>query len=138
VGVLLLEMGVLAEYGSLPTFDRCAACGRAMPRRGAVVFTPALGGPICSKCETEQADSLGGRRMPARANLLQALAELGRRPVDRELARVLTPANTLAMSALLRFQMRDLLGRELRMWRYMERREMSRSLRRVRRKGGLR
>jgi DNA repair protein RecO len=138
VGVLLLEIGVLAEYGSLPTFDLCAACGTAMPRRGAVVFTPALGGPLCAKCEAEKAEGLGARRMPARANLLQALAELSRRPVDRQLARTLTPANTLAMSALLRFQMRDLLGRELRMWRYMARREMSRSLRRVRNQGGLR
>jgi hypothetical protein len=76
--------------------------------------------------------------MPARAKHLRALAELSSGPVDRDLARALTPANTLAMSALLRFHMRDLLGREFRMWRYMARREMSRSLRRVRGRGGLR
>jgi DNA repair protein RecO (recombination protein O) len=138
VSVLLLEIGVLAEHGSLPTFDSCAACGRAIPRRGAIAFTPALGGPLCSRCESDQADAVGSRVTPARANLLRTLAELSSRPIGRELARALTPANTLAMSALLRFHMRDLLGRELKMWRYMARREMSRSLRRVRGRGGLR
>lgn len=138
IGVLLLEIGVLAEHGSLPTFNVCAACGRPIARRGAVAFTPAIGGPLCAACEAEEADALGARVTPARANLLHTLAELSTRPMNRDLTRTLTPANTVAMSALLRFHMRDLLGRELRMWRYMARREMSRSLRRIRGRGGLR
>ncbi len=42
-----------------------------------------------------------------------------------------------AMSALLRFHIRDLLGKELRMWPYFERRALSRSLAGARRRAGL-
>ncbi|MHC4481502.1 MAG: DNA repair protein RecO, partial [Planctomycetota bacterium] len=137
LGVLRLELGVLTEHGSCPTFHLCARCGGGLAERGAVAFSPSAGGPLCRRCEGERR---GGRHRDttARADLLRTLAGLSADLGAEPLSAGLTPEKTLAMSTLLRFHMRDLLGRELRMWKYLQQRELSRSLRRVRRRAGLR
>jgi DNA repair protein RecO (recombination protein O) len=114
-GVLLLELAVLKEHGSCPAFGSCVECGGPLPPRGAVAFSSAAGGPLCPRC-------------------LAALAAVEPDSVGPTPA--LPARNTLAMSALLRFHMRDLLGREMRLWKYLEGRHLSRSLRRLRRRSG--
>lgn len=146
LNVLLLEIGTLREHGSCPTFDICAECGRGLPGRGAVVFSPPGGGALCKDCERELRGSLhgrSGRGTSARAGVLKKLAALSAyvegipSPELQPTLAALTPGQTLAMSALLRFHMRDVLGKELRMWKYFQRRALSRSLTRLRRRAGL-
>jgi DNA repair protein RecO len=132
---LRLELDALQEHGSRPSFGACVECGRALPERGAVLFSAAAGGPLCRRCEEEQPAPAGRRATPARADLLHSLAALGAQ--EPEGGPELGPNQVVAMSALVRFYMRDLLGRELRMWKYLQRRKLSRSLRRLRRRAGL-
>jgi len=130
VGVLLLELAVLREHGTCPTFDACAECGRALPGRGPVVFSSAAGGPLCPRCGEGRGS---GRATTTRADLLRTLTALSAaEPGPSAQPPALPAGSTLAMSALLRFHMRDLLGRELRLWKYLEGRRLSRSLRQVR------
>lgn len=129
--VLGLELGVLREHGSLPRFDACAECGQGLPGRGPVAFSPASGGPLCRKCEADLRGAQGGRLTTAGGETLRGLAALGAGG-DGERGPAPKAESALAMSALLRFHMRDLLGKELRMWKYLQRRELSRSLRRLR------
>ena len=137
-GVLLLELAVLKEHGSCPTFDSCVACGRGVPARGAVAFSSAAGGPLCRRCRQGE-EGPAGRRTTTRANLLHTLAALAAADVAVSSPVPALPVrDTLAMSALLRFHMRDLLSRNLRLWKYLEGRRLSRSLRRLRRANGSR
>jgi hypothetical protein len=52
-------------------------------------------------------------------------------------AEIMEPADRIVgMSRLLRFHIRDLLGKELRMWKYLQARHLSRSVQRARRRAG--
>jgi len=142
--VLVAELAVLREHGSSPRFDACAECGKGLPARGAVLFSPADGGPLCKNCEKELRPSLRKRTTPAGADLLRGLSVLDayvrermQRPGESPPAPPVTE-QAPAMSALLRFHMRDLLGKELRLWPYFERRLLSRSLAALHRRAGLR
>lgn len=132
VGVLLLELAVLREHGSCPSFDACAECGASLPARGAVLFSPPAGGPLCPRCEKAPGRRHGGRTTTAPADLLRTLAALSSGASALPAGAPVTPETTLAMSALLRFHMRDLLGTELRLWKYLQGRHLSRALRRLR------
>ncbi len=137
VTVLALELGSLHEHGSLPTFAACAVCGGPLPVRGGVRFSAPDGGALCRRCESGGDRYRRGDVKVARAEhltMLSALAESD--PTETETLSV-RPQDTLAMSALVRHHVRYLLGKELRMWRYLERRHMSRSLRAVRSAAGV-
>jgi DNA repair protein RecO (recombination protein O) len=138
VTVLLLELGVLREHGACPTFGACAECGRALPGRGPVPFSPADGGPLCRDCEMKLRAERRWRVTAVSAGVLRQLATLSAQTDADPDAAPLSPKATVAMSAVLRFHMRDLLARELRMWKYLGRQELSRSLTRLRRGSGLR
>jgi DNA repair protein RecO len=138
LNVLLLELGVLQEHGACPTFHVCAACGGALPLRGAVAFSPSTGGPLCRRCEAGQGPEPTHRVTTVQAGLLRTLAGLSANLSAEAAPQDLPAQQTLAMSALLRFHMRDLLGREFRMWKYLQQRELSRSLQRLRRRAGIR
>ncbi len=120
-----LELAILREHGSLPAFDRCVVCGRDLPARGAVTFSAPDGGPLCRRCEEPQQ----GDSIPLRADLLGHLHALATGAEEPDL----TSRQVLALSTALRFQMRYILGRELRMWNYLQRRRLTRSLRHARR-----
>jgi DNA repair protein RecO len=137
VNVLRLELAALHEHGSEPVLDACCECGRALPQSGAVGFNPAAGGVLCSRCEARLRGHLPLRTGHVRAELLRTLASLSAEPPDPGLAEALTPRRTVALSSVLRLHMRYLLGKELRLWKYLQRREMSRSLRRTRRRAGV-
>ena len=137
VTVLLLELGVLREHGACPTFSACAECRRALPGRGPVQFSPADGGPLCRDCEMKLRVERRWRLTTVSAQVLRQLATLSARTEEDPDAAPLSPKATVAMSAVLRFHMRDLLARELRMWKYLEQQELSRSLARLRRRVGL-
>jgi hypothetical protein len=70
--------------------------------------------------------------MPVRARRLQNLARLCRQPPARLDEVALRPEEIVAISRLLRFHIRYLLGKELTMWKYLHGRHLSRSLRRLR------
>ena len=135
VSVLMLEAGALLEHGSLPLFGECPGCGRAVPERGTVQFSPRAGGPVCSACRESDPGMAAGPTMRVRAPVIQALSRMGGDGADGMPA--LTPERVIAMSALLRFHTRYLLGKELRMWKYLQRRELTRSLTRIRRRAGV-
>ena len=131
LAVLRLEVGVLREHGTCPFFDECAECGAPLPQHGPVAFSSAAGGPLCGRCESDV-------RGPARARLTtvsgRLLGDLARLVTEPGGVNGLTPRKIVAMSTVLRFHIRDLVGRELRMWSYLQGRRLSRSLRRVRRR----
>ena len=133
IAALLLELGVLREQGVCPAFDACVGCGRRVPERGTVLFSPAAGGPLCRRCRQRGGAAEDPRARTARASQLRTLGDLASCE-DVEAAPRLTPGQTVAAGALLRFYMRDLLGKELRLWKYMQRRHLSRSLQRLRRR----
>ncbi len=133
LNVLRLELGALAEHGTLPVFDRCSRCGGPLPDRGPVTFSPADGGVLCATCEGASGPGdvpPRGGTIPVRADFLPLLAALaaGKDVPD------LDPRRTVALSTVLRFHIRYQLGKELRMWKYLQRRELTRSLRRIRRR----
>ncbi len=129
LAILEFEVAVLREHGTLPAFDRCCSCGRGLPGTGIVVFSPDEGGVVCRRCEGETGPPYG---VPVRAALVRNLSRL----VGGGEPEALSPRTTVAMSAVLRSHMRHLIGRELRMWKYLQRRELTRSLRRARRHAG--
>lgn len=142
LNVLLLELAALREHGSCPAFDACTECKRKLPARGAVLFSPQAGGPLCKACENElrgQPHARLNRTTIVSAQVLKTLAALDTHVEARPggEAQPTMPSRTAegfpAMSAVLRFHMRDLLGKELRMWKCFERRTVSRSLARLRR-----
>ena len=137
INVLRLEIAALREHGSQPTLDVCAECGSALPERGAVPFNPAAGGALCASCEADVHGRLPLRSTHVRGELLRALACFSADPADPTLASELTPRRTVALSTVLRVHMRWLLGKELRLWKYLQGREMSRSLTRLRRRAGV-
>ncbi|MCD6416929.1 MAG: DNA repair protein RecO [Planctomycetes bacterium] len=123
--VLMLEAGALVEHGAWPQLGRCVLCGGPLPERGAVTFSAREGGALCAECERGPIPDT----IPLRADLLRELASLpGRKEVP-----ALPPVRTVALSTALRFHMRYLLGKELRMWEYLQRRKLSRALGRLRR-----
>ncbi len=141
VNVLRLELAALHEHGSEPVLDACAECGRPLPKAGApgarqavVGFNPAAGGTICRECEARLRGHLPLRTSHVRAGLLHVLAAVS---LDPSAADALKPRQTVALSSVLRHHMRYLLGKELRLWKYLQRREMSRSLRRARQEAGV-
>jgi len=140
--VLMLELAALREQGAVPRCDACAACGKPLPTRGRVAFSPADGGSLCRACEAERltrSKGVGRRPSPTlwrarsrpRAELLKALAVLSAHPDAQPPA--FGSQETLAMSALLRLHTRFLLGKELRMWNYLQDQKLTRSLQRLRR-----
>jgi DNA repair protein RecO (recombination protein O) len=134
--VLWLEAGVLREHGSLPSFDSCITCGAAPPKRGMVVFTAADGGPMCVRCERQLVQSMRARTRAFRGRWIAGLADLCSAAGDPSELN-LKPTEIIGMSRVLRFHIRDLLGKELRMWKYLQNRQLSRSLQIVRKKAGL-
>ncbi len=127
-GVLRLETEMLREHGALPSFDRCVRCGCELPDRALIVFSASEGGTLCPDCEEPET----GNTIPLRSDLLadlQALAAGGE-------ASGVSARRIVALSTVVRFQMRYLLGKELRMWKYLQRRRLSKALRRLRRHAG--
>jgi len=122
LGVLRLEMAVLHEHGTAPWLDDCARCNATLPETGKLRLSPIDGGVLCPDCTGQ------GATMPLRASLLPELRNLSRDPVS---AVITGPRRILAMSRALRYLMRDHLHRELRMWRYLHGRRLSRSLYRM-------
>lgn len=50
------QMDLLRAAGSLPTLDRCAACGRPRGPGRSAYFSPGAGGLVCRSCAAEHAD----------------------------------------------------------------------------------
>ena len=134
--LLALELGALREHGSCPRFHLCAACGRALPERGPVCFSPSSGGPLCRRCERGLEGGRRGATTTVGADQLRMLAALSVAVPGEPEAVPLPPDKTVALSAVLRFHIRHVLGKELRMWKYLQRRHLSRSLRQARRAAG--
>jgi DNA repair protein RecO (recombination protein O) len=134
VNVLRLELAALREHGSEPVLDACAECGRPLPPGGAIGFNPAAGGTICRPCEERLRGHLPLRTGRVRVELLRTLAAVSLEPSATE---ALKAHQTVALSSILRHHMRYLLGKELRLWKYLQRRELSRSLLRARRRAGV-
>jgi len=130
LSILRLEIGTLRHHGTLPTFDVCLDCGRRLPAEGRLLFALADGGPLCPECGRRLYPRPAPGVVPVKAERLRLLAALCRPgPWPARVA----PRETVAASRLLRLHMRHLLGKELRMWRYLQGRHMSRTLGRLRR-----
>jgi DNA repair protein RecO len=139
LGVLLLELAALKEHGTCPAFDECAACqarllegGRAGKGRRAS-FSPSHGGPLCRRCVRGILAGPATPLLPVSTRRLALLADLAAHPTGRADAEAIPPKHIVAAGRLLRFHMQYLLGKELRMWKYLQQRHMSRTLEHIRR-----
>jgi DNA repair protein RecO len=121
LNVLLLELGALREHGSCPAFNHCAGCSKALPARGAICFSPADGGPLCRHCERELHGAQQRQTTSVKADSLRTLALLSEGNPPEALGE-LAPDRCAAMSAVVRFHMRYMLGKELTMWRHLQQR----------------
>jgi DNA repair protein RecO len=138
LSLLMLELGALREHGSCPQFHLWAECGRSLPERGPVAFCPAGGGPLCRRCERQLPDWQRGAMTTAGADQLRMLAALSVARPDELAGLDATPDRIAAAGAVLKLHIRHVLGKELRMWRYVQQRHLERSLRTARRRAGLR
>ncbi len=134
LSVLLLEMGALRHYGACPTFDTCAECSGNLPTSGRLLFSHHHGGPLCTGCGRRLYPEPHPRVTPVKAERLSLLSDLACREAPPQDRTRLEPREIVAASRLLRLHMRNLLGKNLRMWKYLHGRHLSRSLRRIRRK----
>ena len=57
--VVRYQRRLLEEIGSVPIFDACVGCGRAMPTAGDIHFSSLEGGLLCRDCEPARAEKLG-------------------------------------------------------------------------------
>ena len=133
LSVLFLEIECLRNHGMLPTFDLCAECGEDFPADARLSFSASHAGPLCPACA--QGEDSRGASLPVRAQRLISLASLCEYPAEEAGDLSLPPKEIVACSRLLRFHMRYLLGKELKMWKYLHGRHLSRSLRAIRGKG---
>ncbi len=128
MGVIQLEVAVLKHYGSCPDFSSCVACRRDWRPAGAHCFSTFQSGVLCREC---------GEKLPdAEASLPLKL------PVVKFLERVCSdkqpapgapgPGVIVEASKILRYHMSWMLGKELRMWRYLHSRHYSRSVSKIR------
>ena len=133
LSVLLLEAGTLEEYGSCPRFDVCVECDRKLRPTGRLLFSPRHGGPLCVSCGRRLYQAPSSQAFPTQASHLAFLAALTSRPFPRPgRGRRIEPERIVAAGRILRSLMRYLLGKELRMWKYLQERHLSRTLGRIR------
>ncbi len=131
LSVLFLELGVLQDYGALPSFLLCAECGQQLRSRGRLTFSAHYGGPLCRPC-TQEVDQRRRSSLPVRGRRLSQLAELCDHPISCLEEVDIPPKEIVAMSRLLRFHIRYLMGKELKMWKYLHGRHLSHALKRIR------
>lgn len=135
LSVLLLELGALAHHGACPTFDACAECGRSLPPTGRRLFSAPHGGPLCPLCGRDAYAKRHAHALPVSGRHLGMLASLARG--DDLSSQRPEPAEIVSAGRVVRFHMRYMLDKELRMWKYLQGRHLSRALKRVRRRAGL-
>jgi len=137
LSVLLLEIGVLREQGICPVFSACVECGGKLPTRGRVLFSPSHAGPLCAACVRALPTSPQPWGVPVSVGRIALLDRLSRQTMPGTDSPDIRPDDIVAASRLLRFHMRYRLSKELRMWKYLQERHLSRSLRRLRRRAGV-
>jgi len=133
LSVLVLELAALQHHGACPTFDACAECEQALSLRGRLLFSAPQGGPLCPQCGRDLHPRPERGVFPVRAERLEALATLAAESPPRIDAVRMAPRDIVAASRLLRVHIQYLLGKELRLWKYLHGRHLSRALRRIRR-----
>ena len=132
LSVLSLEVATLQEQGSCPTFDVCVECDKELKSSGYLLFSPRRGGPLCVPCGRRLHQGPSSQALRVHAKHLAFLRSLAAQPLcPAEDARA-DPQQIVAASRVLRSLMREMLGKELRMWKYLQERHLSRALRRIR------
>jgi len=109
-----LELKALRIVGYLPEVTRCVSCGGAVTGHRRLGFSPRLGGTVCEKCR-ESGESplvLSGGSLAAMATLARAEAKTAERLR-------LSPQMAAEIRAALKAHITFVLGKEMRMWRYL-------------------
>ena len=119
LSVLLLELGVLKEFGTTPTLRRCAICDRPVKAKGNVRFCVENGGVLCKSCVDAEGGGTRSRTIAVRSADLAALAGVSELPPPRPDRVRMSPLQAGAMSRILRFHIQYVLGKPLRMWKYL-------------------
>lgn len=107
------ELVWLHELGYRPRFDACAVCGAESPStpRG-WLFSPAVGGLLCAKCEAPQRD-----KRPVSEGVLEKLRELDD---PRRILPTLAPLQRVELRQLLGHYVSYVLGRRPKLLGYLE------------------
>jgi len=129
---LTLEIGVLQEHGACPLLGVCAECERALPSTGRLLFSPSHGGALCRACGRRLHGHPGPGATAAPAQDVALLADLAARPRAGSARLAVKPGRIVAAARLLRLHTRHVLGKELKMWKYLQERHLSRELGRIR------
>jgi recombinational DNA repair protein (RecF pathway) len=131
LSVLLLEIGALRDHGSCPTFDVCVECDHRLRRTGALLFSPAHGGPLCVRCGRALYQGTAARSLHVQAPHVAFLADLCAESPTPAARPGVTPQQIVAASRILRSLMTYVLGKQLRMWKYLQDRHLSKTLSRI-------
>ncbi len=126
MGVLELEFAVLEHHGSRPDFAFCALCHCEPGQVGVSCFSAQHGGYLCVKCGGDVFNDKSFPYYPLREDTVLLLARICRGEAVTGISE--KPAGIVAASKVLRHHIKWLLGRELRMWKYLHDRHYSRSL----------
>jgi DNA repair protein RecO (recombination protein O) len=112
--VFALELKALRIVGYMPELTRCAGCGGSVVGHRRVGFSPRLGGVICDHCRGQEGAvvAISGGSLAAMASLAQADATR----VDRLR---LFPQTVAEIRGTLKAHISYILGKELRMWKYL-------------------
>jgi len=126
LSLLLLEIGALQHCGVWPRLDACARCGGELDSARGLPFSPGDGGALCGRCSRSPDVSESSARTEVDRAELATLAELAAQPPARVERVRMPPARVARMSRILRFYIRHMLGKELKTWKYLPRRVISR------------
>jgi DNA repair protein RecO (recombination protein O) len=114
---LAFHLDLLEQVGLLSDLSTCVQCGRAVTDAEPVFFSPSRGGVICSACERATPDRI--RLHPRLLGLARQVRRLPRvGGIPQRLPR-LTRLQTDPLNRLFAEQVRQTLGRPLRMTRYV-------------------
>jgi DNA repair protein RecO (recombination protein O) len=112
--IVRFEMLALRALGHLPALDACAECGQPVEAVGRVPFGQLAGGVLCARCRV-------GKKQVASvsAGVVKALAHFAH-PTSESWQRLeVDPRTQGELRAVLNHYLTNLLGRQLRMHRYL-------------------
>jgi DNA repair protein RecO (recombination protein O) len=114
---LAFHLDLLEQAGLLSDLSTCVQCGRVVESTEPVSFSPSRGGVVCSNCERSAPDRM--RMNPRLLGLARSIRKLPRVNGVPQRLPMLTRLQTDPLNRLFAEQVRQTLGRPMRMPRYV-------------------
>ncbi len=114
---LAFHLDLLEQTGLLSDLSTCVQCGRVVEANEPVSFSPSRGGVVCTNCDRSTPDRM--RMNPRLLGLARSIRRLPRAGGVPQRLPMLTRLQTDPLNRLFAEQVRQTLGRPLRMTRYV-------------------